>query len=216
MTHWPLSESVAAAQLGADLVFLDLDHDRYSCLPGQAGLHLEGRELSTRTLDAIQPLVAAGLLGVQRGAGECIERLAPGRPSHNLDTGPATTIALAELRDFVVSWAEALTRCPGRSILALHKQVRHLSASSGQPDLKSVTRRVAVFQALMPWAPFPGACLFRSYLLLRFLQRGGDDARWVIGVRTWPFEAHCWLQIDDFALDERCERLVRFQPLLAI
>ena len=77
-------------------------------------------------------------------------------------------------------------------------------------------RRVAVFQALMPWAPFPGACLFRSYLLLRFLQRGGDDARWVIGVRTWPFEAHCWLQIDDVALDERCERLVRFQPLLAI
>ncbi len=216
MTNWHLSEHVAAVQQGVDLVFLDLELDRYSCLPGQPGLHLEGRLLSTRTLDAIQPLLANGLLGVRRGEGECAERLPPARASRDLGTLPAVPIGCADLRDFLAAWLEALTRFPGRSLLSLHKQVRSPTGRSIGLDLDRVKRRTAVFQTLVPWVPFPGACLFRSYLLLRFLQRGGGDAKWVVGVRTWPFEAHCWLQLDDVALDERCERLVRFQPLLAI
>ena len=56
----------------------------------------------------------------------------------------------------------------------------------------------------------------RSFVLLRFLQRSGLNARWVIGVRTWPFSAHCWLQIDDTALDDAWERLVVYEPILAV
>ena len=216
MTHWPLSERVAAAQLGRDLVFLDLEQDRYSCFPGQPGLHLEGRLVSTPTSDTIQPLLANGLLGVRRGEGETAERLPPARASWDLGTIPTVPISCADLRDFLAAWLEALTLFPGRSLLSLRKQVRSSTGPSTGLDLDRVKRRIAVFQALIPWVPFPGACLFRSYLLLRFLQRGGGDAMWVIGVRTWPFEAHCWLQLDDVALDERCERLVRFQPLLVI
>ena len=213
---WPLTERVAATRVGADLVFLDLETDQYSCLPSQSELVLEGRQVSAGSLDAVRPLIDEGLLGLRPASGESRERLPPNCPIHDLHAPPAARIPAGELYDFVASWAEALTRLPGRSLLALHKQVRDQRPGSPEVDLEGVVRRVAAFEALLPWVPFPGACLFRSYLLLRFLQRGGYDARWIVGVRTWPFEAHCWLQISDIALDDRCEHLVRFQPLLGI
>ena len=55
-----------------------------------------------------------------------------------------------------------------------------------------------------------------SCVLLRFLQRSGLDARWVFVVRTWPFAAHCWLQLEDTVLDDMVERLAAYEPILAV
>jgi hypothetical protein len=44
----------------------------------------------------------------------------------------------------------------------------------------------------------------------------GFDADWIIGVRTWPFMAHCWLQVGAVALDDDVERLAAYTPILAV
>ena len=41
-------------------------------------------------------------------------------------------------------------------------------------------------------------------------------AVWVFGVRTWPFSAHCWLQIGDAVLDDDPERVGIYPPILAV
>lgn len=75
---------------------------------------------------------------------------------------------------------------------------------------------VRQFERLRPWLAPPGECLLRSYHLRAFLRARGLDALWVFGVRTWPFSAHCWLQAGATALDDDLERLVAYQPILAV
>ena len=77
-------------------------------------------------------------------------------------------------------------------------------------------RLARVFQRVAVWLPMPRKCLVRSFVLLRFLQRSGLNARWVFGVRTWPFAAHCWLQLEDTVLDDLVERLAAYEPILAV
>ncbi len=74
----------------------------------------------------------------------------------------------------------------------------------------------AEFARFRVWAPFDGACLKRSYMMLRYLRLRGHDAAWVIGVRTWPFMAHCWLQVGEVVLDDDHERLLPYHPILAV
>jgi transglutaminase-like putative cysteine protease len=77
-------------------------------------------------------------------------------------------------------------------------------------------RDAQAFDQLMPLVPFQGQCLFRSRLLLAFLRTADRDATWVFGVRTRPFQAHCWLQVHDTALDDAAERICGYTPILAL
>ena len=211
--RYSLRDGVAAVQVGRDIVFLDLRSDRYSCLSAPDGLKLEGSELQLEPGGVAEALLAGGLI---RSGAVCTtpRAVSLGRPVRDVGVQAIAHIELCELWDFLACWVEALVLFRGRSIAALRSQVRRSNGPMSRPHDPSLLRRVSIFETLAPWIPFPGACLFRSYMLLRFLQRGGCDAKWVIGVRTWPFEAHCWLQLEDAALDDRSERLVRFQPIL--
>ena len=53
-------------------------------------------------------------------------------------------------------------------------------------------------------------------MLAAFLRSLGHRPTWVFGVRTWPFQAHCWLQVEDIALDDEAERLCAFAPILGV
>ena len=77
-------------------------------------------------------------------------------------------------------------------------------------------RLVAGFHRWAYWTPAPAKCLIRSFMLLRLLRRHGLDARWVFAVRTWPFEAHCWLQAGATVLDDAGDRLVAYHPILVV
>ena len=212
--RYSLRDGVAAVQVGRDLVFMDLQSDQYSCLSDPPGMKLEGSGLRFESSGLAEALLAAGL--VRSGVVCATPKATPtARPTRNVGVQAVARVELSEVCDFLICWAEGSTRFRGRSIAALRSQVRGSNGPMSRPDDRLLLRRVSVFEALLPWIPLPGACLWRSYVLLRFLQRGGCDAQWVFGVRTWPFEAHCWLQVDDLALDDRSERLVRFKPILA-
>ncbi|WP_374571406.1 lasso peptide biosynthesis B2 protein [Phenylobacterium sp. J426] len=62
-------------------------------------------------------------------------------------------------------------------------------------------------------APLPAKCLVRSFALLCFLRRCGHDAAWCFGVSTWPFAAHCWLQVGEVALDDHPDQLAAYTPI---
>ena len=75
---------------------------------------------------------------------------------------------------------------------------------------------VARYHRWACWMPAPSKCLIRSYTLLRLLRRNGFDARWVFAVKTWPFEAHCWLQAGSVILDDVPDRLLAYHPILVV
>lgn len=234
-----LRSDVHLALTGQDLVILDLEEDAYLCLVDavppddlpplqsrQAAPDPEPRRsapsfpiLEHLTADARSLLIEAGLAFTSPasavGASIPSAEALPPRPSRDLRDrvcGPprATDLVAAAgaLADLV-----RLGRDPTTSRLL---SLAGPSTGAVDMDPDRLARAAGVFAALLPWLPFEGACLRRTALLAAFLRRRGLRARWVIGVRTWPFRAHCWIQIDDLLLNDDVERLAAYTPILAV
>lgn len=59
-------------------------------------------------------------------------------------------------------------------------------------------------------------CLFDSLALIEFLARYRIFPRWVFGVTTSPFAAHCWLQHAGVVINDSPEHVGRFTPILTL
>lgn len=81
-------------------------------------------------------------------------------------------------------------------------------------DPAHLARLVAAARRLRPWLPREGECLKRAFQLRALLAEHGVVADWIFGVRTWPFAAHCWLQVDDLVVGDRLERVRLYTPIL--
>jgi hypothetical protein len=68
-------------------------------------------------------------------------------------------------------------------------------------------------ERLRPLVPRSGRCLPYSLLLLHFLKLRGVEADWVFGVRTHPFEAHCWVDVGGVVLNDSLEHVRWFTPI---
>ncbi|MDQ1193789.1 hypothetical protein QE419_002555 [Brevundimonas vesicularis] len=206
-----LADGVHMAACDEDVVVLDTRSDLYSCLP-DASPHLIIGDGWIDGPDAlIAHLSAAGFV-----------TSAPVPPRHSIPPRPVRALPLptgrARLADEIGFWRAALDAWrlgPGR---------RPLQALLADPapapcaahDLEKIARLTAVFVERLPWDPNQGACLYRAWLLRRLLRMFGQDATWVFAVKTWPFGAHCWLQVGDAILDDDPDRLNLYTPILAV
>lgn len=205
-----LAPHVRLAVLGDDIVLLDIQADSYLCAPG-------ARDLLRPTDDraAIDPVDAA-TEAVFLSAGLAREGPPCARPRLRLPTRdipdlPARPLSLRELMRLAGAVCDLLIEYRGRPFGEILQ--RAADAAPCRRDEAEVVRLAGVFRRAAPWLPIPDKCLARSFVLLRFLQRSRASARWVFGVRTWPFGAHCWLQVGDVALDDIAERLRVYEPI---
>lgn len=61
------------------------------------------------------------------------------------------------------------------------------------------------FEAWRILVPGSGRCLVQSMILMRFLALLQIRAEWVFGVRTHPFEAHCWVEWRSYILNDSAD-----------
>jgi hypothetical protein len=81
----------------------------------------------------------------------------------------------------------------------------------------NVSHLVRVFRALSPFFyTTRGACFLDSFVLTEFLSRYGVYADWVVAMRTRPFGAHSWVQLNGLLLNEKRETAEQFSPILVI
>lgn len=209
----PLSRHAHAAAVGEDLVLLDVRGDRYLCLPGCA--EALPALLGDAPEDPEGPVQAAlGAAGLWQAAPRPAPPPLPPRPRRDARDGRGLQAGLGDAALLAAAHLDLLAGYVGRpfpQVLAFAARGR--SRTRAAPD--EAARLAAAFDALMVWAPAPGKCLVRGFLLARMLRRAGVAADWVFGVRVWPFAAHCWVQAGDMALNERPERLHGFVPILA-
>ncbi|MGA0599299.1 lasso peptide biosynthesis B2 protein [Caulobacter sp. KR2-114] len=207
-----LASAVHAVDIAGDLVFLDVTTDAYFCLGGGGEVISLGPdgEAHVQQDETARQLLEAGLLSAEPTPG----RLSlPPRPTascrHLAARGrlPLKTWLAALAVTARVGW-----RFPRRSFADLLEGSADREAlAEPQPQL---IEAVEQFEQMRPWLPLQGECLLRSYHLRTFLRSRGFDALWVFGVRTWPFSAHCWLQVGHTALDEDLERLAAYSPIM--
>jgi len=91
---------------------------------------------------------------------------------------------------------------------------RHSSAVRPNTNIVELVR---VFRFLTPWLyAAKDHCLFDSMVLVEFLASYSVFPTWVIGVRTRPFAAHSWLQMDSLVLNERLEIAELYVPIITV
>ncbi|KRB42555.1 lasso peptide biosynthesis B2 protein [Phenylobacterium sp. Root700] len=220
MSTWYLSANVYAARRDADIVILDARRGDYYCMPN-AGLGGHA-SAGAATISVASADLAIGLVEGRLVQGVPPDhdpiRLQPPAPASNdlkgLAAGPAKA---ADMADFIMTFLDMAPHYYGRGFNHLISSARGYRAET--PSLNAaanVLKPVLTFHQLLPLAPFPGVCLYRSFFLLRHLRRRGLHAVWMFGVRTWPFEAHCWLQLGDTVLDDTVDHTAGYTPIMVI
>jgi hypothetical protein len=59
-------------------------------------------------------------------------------------------------------------------------------------------------------------CLFDSYVVTEFLAYYGVLSSWMFGVATAPFMAHCWVQHEEFLLNDNPMRVSCYTPIMVV
>lgn len=207
-----LQDQVHAAPVDDDLVFLDIRADRYLCLLGEAAAYDANRRLVHLSDPAeASDLMAAGLCEAAAAPAALVHPLRPPIPTHTARRLTYPRPKPGDLPAAAFAWLDLTFHYRGRRLPQILAATRRaVGDRRADPRLFEL---VDSFHRWIPYAPVSGKCLLRAFMLLRFLRRHGRDAYWVFGVATWPFRAHCWLQIDDMVLDDDVERVRAFTPI---
>jgi hypothetical protein len=211
-----LTSHVHLAAIGDDVVLLDTTADTYMCIPD--GVAILRPSFDRASLQPVDDAVAAALrdAGLVEPGEATAQRGLLCRPAGDIGHIESGRLTPAHLAPLAGALWDLVRRYRGRSlaeILDFVARERGTRAFVAGPD---ALRLAGVFHRAAVWLPMPRKCLVRSFVLLRFLQRSGLDATWVFGVTTWPFRAHCWLQIGDTALDDNADRIVEYEPILGV
>lgn len=219
MTHFALQPHVHAVETDGDVVLMDARANQYYCVPRSAAVGLlEAVTTPGRfrpDLPIVADLEAAGMFGM-------------------LDRGPVRqaipSLATAELGEAVMPHLQMASWTVGIALHAVRARLR-LRFHSPEQWLRNVAARnaryadhvdrervmqiaVAVREAHV-FLPGFSRCLPNSLLLLEVLHASRQPARWVFGVRTFPFEAHCWVEHEGMVLNDRLEHVRWFTPLVS-
>ncbi|AYV48615.1 hypothetical protein CFHF_19625 [Caulobacter flavus] len=217
MQAW-LAPHVRAARVGGEIVLLDIEADAYFCLLDAAAhltLQSDGGVLADPSA-AADDLIEAGLLTLMGGASIAPVRARAvhgGLDPDDQATPGLSASAIAAALSANLTAARAIDRLSFADILALVGTVEPAAFAPASPDLLKESRR---FAAMSPWLPRAGLCLMRSLQQRLYLARRGHATAWVFGVRTWPFQAHCWLQAGEVVLDDTPGRVGAFTPILVV
>ncbi|MCI3135391.1 lasso peptide biosynthesis B2 protein [Phenylobacterium aquaticum] len=215
---WYLTEQTRLAIRQDDLVLLDLVQGTYACLSGAGaalGRVTEAAEVCGSDPDLAAILIDAGALS--DAPPPSLKKLVlPSLPRRDLTAVPRSPPQPPDLAALARAWAAMAHRYRGRSFAAILAAAQDDGREPAATPSARAQALANAFQVLRPWIPFQGLCLYRSFLLRDALRRRGEAAWWVFGVQTWPFEAHCWLQIGDVVLDDAAERVAAYTPILAV
>lgn len=208
---WP-ARGVHFARVFEDVVVLDVSGDTYACLlDAAAWLDLEptGR-LLIRDEEAAKDLLTANLATAQPPA------FPPRSP--RIPCGELSPSSEPSLSDAVDAWIKLVGGTVAFQGKALSDLVTTASAeiTSEARSKTHVARRLSAYRAALPLVPGEGECLQRAFLLKRFLARHRIEADWVFGVRTWPFGAHCWIQIGEDVVGDTLARVMNYTPIMVV
>lgn len=240
MSGYWLAPHIVACETAAGAIFLDLQRNRYAglalpALPKLADCVHDWPHRTTvapvpagRTAtsedpcDPIASLVAAQYIVKHEPAspGFIRRRVDLDSPLATVQDSPVTETHL-QWRHVVrfahaCLWAQHALRRRSLYSIACELSQRKQCAVR-RPRENDVAPLVHLFCRLRPFAfTARDRCLFHALALSHFLNAHGVFAVWVIGVRTLPWAAHSWVQLDSCLLDATPEQVCEYTPILAV
>ncbi|WP_062343389.1 lasso peptide biosynthesis B2 protein [Novosphingobium sp. CCH12-A3] len=213
-----LADGIGLARFANFVILLDVPCDRYTRFGGNAAVTLaaiaDGRALG-RDVEGVAALERAGIVTAEPQLSSYFlnPREVPQATSSVLEGGESPP----ELNwhDLEIVFACAKSRLDLRR-KSLAQVLRHVPAPAPRRRTGDIGKLARDFDAGRRLAPFAPCCLPDALAFTRYARQRGHDVRLVFGVKCHPFEAHCWAQLDSVVLTDPLERIVRFQPILAL
>ena len=219
MMNFGLLPHVHAVETDGDLVFMDARANQYYCIARgaadglYAALSRPGR--FRPDLPVVADLEASGMFGMVddmpvRPAVPMLatSELEEGETGRNARWNVSLRIASCALRAALRVRLQSPEHWLRRAAL---RNARH----AHRADPARIASIAAHVREARPFLPGLSRCLPNSLLLLEMLHAARQPGRWVFGVRTFPFEAHCWVEHDGKVLNDRLEHVRWFTPLVA-
>lgn len=124
-----------------------------------------------------------------------------------------TPIAARDIRFFLRAWRQAALSFPKRPVRDLMRRGGALERGAPGDETPTATALAARFRRMSLYLPVQPSCLLDAYVLLHYLAAYGRAADWVIGVRLFPFQAHCWLAVGDTLVGEQSHLIEGYVPI---
>ena len=233
--HYFLANHAFVCGIGPDIIILDLRHHRYFLF------EREFWEPIARDIGGWPESIASRIRGLapdRTVLAELLEdELLTVDGCRGKNAAPASmrlpTTALMEdfsiesprirpahVATFIVAIVSALIDFrfrPLEKLVARTRRNRQRLKPQANPDIATLRELTEIFRRLRPFFfASSGHSLFESLALLHFLSRYRIHPTWVFGVRSAPFEAHCWLQMAEVACNDPLDRIRRYTPIMRI
>lgn len=223
---YQIADAVSYCEIDGQLVFLDLEADRYFRLStaledafrrfvqtgdteSDARADLAKHRILIDAPDGEPPVPSPTVATPERSA---LERLPSSKGS--------ALIALPEVAA-TVAWIQRqlrMQRVPLALLVrnaAVYRERKALCAT-GAIDEARLLRAVDQFNRARLLVPIEPRCLLDSMSLVRFLARRGLYAQLIFGVSIDPFAAHCWLQRRDLVLNDSVGNVAAHTPIRTV
>jgi len=240
MQPYLLAPHVYPCISGQHVVLMDLERDKYVAVvpanrlarwvrgwPVGAVQAPESSHHADEGVDAlVAQMLAHGMLVSDPQVGKPAVPVATARPQRSLlefDLDIRPKAGAAQLWRFGRSFLQAQLSLKLRPIQSIVEAVRDGKArqrsARGGHDADPVRLRslVSAFSRLRPlFYTLRSACLLDSLTMLHFLGAEGVHPDWVFGVKTEPFDAHCWVQCGEVLLNDIPDRVRQYSPILVV
>ena len=219
------------------LIFSDTREDRYRCLSKantQLALRLfgfQGADLTPvntghvaaqrQTQQLLQALREKDLLARRGVHGKPFTPLSIPMPTSSLASCSPPAFSFQHLRHLKAFFQASFAASAKFHLYSLRQTVRGVesrrlrSRQKHPQDIHAMQRLAATFHHVRPLYPKNYICRFDSLALIEFLAHYRQFPRWVFGVKGEPFGAHCWVQEDEFLLNDSVAYVRQFTPIMA-
>ncbi|MFI4884603.1 MAG: lasso peptide biosynthesis B2 protein [Steroidobacterales bacterium] len=235
MQPYLLAPHVYPCVSGQHAVLMDLERDKYVAVVPAHRLArwvrgwpvggAQAMESSAGAEEAADPLVAQmlahGMLVSDPHVGKPAIPVTTVRPQRSLvefDLDVRPKVSAAQLWRFGSSCLRAQLSLKLRPIQSIVEAMRERKGRGGrEADPARLRALVTAFARLRPlFYTLRCACLLDSLTLLHFLGAEGVHPDWVFGIKTEPFDAHCWVQQGEVLLNDVPDRVRQYSPILIV
>ncbi len=239
MQPYLLAPHVYPCVSGQHVVLMDLERDKYVAVvpahrlarwvrgwPVGAVQEAAAPQHAGAEVDAlVAQMLAHGMLVSDPHVGKPAVPVTTVRPQRSLvefDLDVRPKVSAAQLWRFGRSCLQAQLSLKLRPIQSIvdavrDRKARRAARTAQEADPVRLRALVTAFARLRPlFYTLRCACLLDSLTLLHFLSAEGIHPQWVFGVKTEPFDAHCWVQHGEVLLNDVPDRVRQYSPILIV
>jgi len=225
MANYTVRDDLSFCRVGEQFVFLDINNDRYFCLPQllerALASHLEGDETSDMDISG---LIEQNILVDQLRSTIVDRRSIKPALRSVMEAPPARqkirAFELMEVLAIVLHTKLELKLFALKHVLHGLGADRHTQPAQATPPRALLERRLsgaaALYRGARLYVPVDMCCLLDSIAMAKFLRRRQLHVHVVFGVALDPFSAHCWVQADDLVLNDSVGNVNSHTPIRVV